>query len=341
MPRAALIGQPSARRWFSEARREGRLSHALLLYGPVGVGRKSFARWAARELLCLGPGGEACACDSCRALDQDLHPDLHCLRPDPGKRALGIGKVRDLIDVLGEAAKGVRGRGTAKVALVETAHTLTTEAANAFLKTLEEPPEETYLFLVAERRSQVLSTIRSRSCPLRLERLTAGEVEGALRAGGVEAERARKLAESCGGSLGLAREMADEQGLEPLAPGLLFDPQVAAPTAALRLADALKVRVEAQRDAIGGGVLAWRRRLLRAHFADVARLLRDAQVLRAGARVSLLMPRQEELSARLGGLPSRQLEAGFAALDKAREGLDRNLNIELLLAQLACDLPRP
>ncbi len=334
------IGQQTAQSWLASAIAERRLGHALLLYGPAGVGRKTLARYAAAHLLCMQPtaSGPCRGCRSCLAAADDSHPDLHILRTPPGKRGLGIDAIRGLIEELALPPRGVDGRGLGKVAIIETAGELGDEAANAFLKTLEEPPENTWLFLVAPRRSQVLPTVRSRCQPLRLSLLDPREIEAVLRAQGLHDDEARRLAEGCGGSLGLALDMHRTAGIAPLDPGLLLG-AVPEPEALLRDL-ALRVQQLKRETDAPGGSHEWRRRLLRVYFAELLRLLRDAQALRCAAAVPPLSPGRARLAGRLARLASRPLENGAQAVEVAREGLARNLNIELVVSRLAAHLPR-
>lgn len=142
------------------ARSQGRLAHALLLGGPAGTGRGHFARMLAASLLCPAPDtdGIACgACASCRQFAAGSHADLfHVVPPEAGK-AIGVDRIRGLIDSLHLTAGGDH-----KVGLIDPADALTRSAANSLLKTLEEPPDGAYLLLVSARSGSLPATIRSR-----------------------------------------------------------------------------------------------------------------------------------------------------------------------------------
>jgi DNA polymerase-3 subunit delta' len=133
------------------ARRGGRLGHAYLVFGPTGAGKRALARALAADLL-----GHVRADGS--------HPDLLVLAPLEGKREIGIDLVRAATEELALAPLEAPGR----VAIVEGADLLGEEAANALLKTLEEPPPGTTLLLTTSRPEAVLPTIRSRCMGLRL-----------------------------------------------------------------------------------------------------------------------------------------------------------------------------
>lgn len=154
-----------------------RLPHALLLHGPQGVGKLALALALAKGLLCESPSqGMACGeCDACNWFAQGNHPDFRRLEPQeaesddageekPGKAAKRSGRlinvqgVREVTDFLNLSAH----RGGWRVALIQPAEFMNTAAANALLKTLEEPPAGVLLILLSHRRARLLPTIVSR-----------------------------------------------------------------------------------------------------------------------------------------------------------------------------------
>ena len=147
------------------ARRAGRLGSAWLIGGPRGIGKLNLALVLASRLLGvgdealppLGPADAAAAMRE-RRVPADHHPDLHLVFPEPDKRTIGIDQVRELSEAL--AMKGFR--SAAKVAVIEPAEAMTAAAANALLKTLEEPAPGTFLLLVTHQLHRLLPTIRSR-----------------------------------------------------------------------------------------------------------------------------------------------------------------------------------
>jgi DNA polymerase-3 subunit delta' len=147
---------------FDRARRRGRLAHAYLFSGPSGVGKHLFAEELARALLCetAGPRLEACDhCPSCRQAQAGTHPDLFLTGRPEESLELPISVIRDLCRSFG--LKSARGRG--KVAVIDDADDLNEEAANCFLKTLEEPPPRSVLILIVTSAARQLPT--SRRCP--------------------------------------------------------------------------------------------------------------------------------------------------------------------------------
>jgi DNA polymerase III subunit delta' len=146
-----------------------RWPHALLLTGRQGIGKRALAMHLARALLCESPrpDGSACGvCASCGLVERGNHPDLRLIEPvaydDEGNAtpadAITVEPIRELI----EFAQLSSHRRGAKVAVIVPAEALNAAAANALLKTLEEPPPRTYLLLVSHQPGRLPATIVSR-----------------------------------------------------------------------------------------------------------------------------------------------------------------------------------
>jgi DNA polymerase-3 subunit delta' len=195
---------------FARAVRRGRLAHAYLFVGPPGIGKRLFARQLAKTMLCEDPPADRWdSCDHCAAcalVDAGTHPDLFAVgRPDENLE-LPIKVVLDLChDLALKPARGGR-----KVAVLDDADDLNEESANAFLKTLEEPPPRSILILIGTSPDRQLPTIRSRCQVIPFAPLPAELVEDLLRSrGDVEPDLVPRLVRLSGGSPGLARELAD------------------------------------------------------------------------------------------------------------------------------------
>lgn len=146
-------------RQMSASLEQGRMPHAIMLCGPAGTGKTVLAMRMVQALLCLDPGAEACGgCRSCRLLASGAHPDRFVVRPDEDKTIIRVEQVRAVIEGL-VLTTTISPR---KVALIEPAEAMNRNAANALLKTLEEPPGETILILVSHDPSRLPITIRSR-----------------------------------------------------------------------------------------------------------------------------------------------------------------------------------
>ena len=159
--------------WFEKRKQEGRLAHGWLIAGQQGIGKLNLALIMANRLVNpkthwpqILDSKEAEAAMAARHVPQDHHPDLHWIHPEEGKRRISVdyikGNKQKNITGISQTLQLTSHGGHAKVAVLEAADTMTKEAANALLKTLEEPSQNTYLFLVAHQPGRLPSTVRSR-----------------------------------------------------------------------------------------------------------------------------------------------------------------------------------
>lgn len=158
--------------WFAPACAEvksawaaGRLAHGLVVHEDPGAGGAPFARWVAQLVNCRHGDRAPCGdCQECRWVDSGQHPDLTLVGPEEDSVQILIEQVRALVADLSLTAHG----SGYKVAIVSPAEAMNVNAANALLKTLEEPPPRTLLLLVTSQPSRLLPTIRSRCSKVRL-----------------------------------------------------------------------------------------------------------------------------------------------------------------------------
>lgn len=136
------------------------LAHAYLIAGSRGTGKFLVATEFARFILCSAPNkGLACGeCRNCSLGGESGHPDLVQIEIEEGSKVIKIEQVRDLLGFLSQTSHG----GRAKIAVISDAHRMNTAAANALLKTLEEPTQNTFLFLLSDMPGSLMATIRSR-----------------------------------------------------------------------------------------------------------------------------------------------------------------------------------
>ncbi len=159
-----ILGQDWVVSHLKAARLAGRLAHAYLFLGPAGVGKATTARALAAALNCeqLGADGDACGvCPSCRRLQAGTHPDFLVISPEEGKTQIEIEQIRELRRLTEYPPLG----GGWRVVVIKPAEALTVQndaAANALLKTLEEPPPQHLLVLIARGEADLLPTIVSR-----------------------------------------------------------------------------------------------------------------------------------------------------------------------------------
>lgn len=195
-------------------RRRDAMPHALLLCGPAGLGKRDFLRRFVRGLLCeQSVEGEACGrCRSCLLLDAGTHPDLVMLslglRKDGAQRSdIVVDQIRDLSARLAMASQF----GGWQVACIDPADAMNTAAANALLKTLEEPSPNTLLLLVADAPWRMPQTIRSRCQRIEFQLPSREEALAWLQAEGVK--DAAAALDAAGGNPGMAKAWAVEGAL--------------------------------------------------------------------------------------------------------------------------------
>jgi DNA polymerase-3 subunit delta' len=166
VPYSALEGQPRAVALFGRALASGRVAHAYALVGPPGSGRTTAALIFAEALLCerTTPDGGCGRCRGCVLVGKRQHPDLHVIAPTPpernprGPKAIRIDDIREL--ERGAALRPAMARR--KVFVVDDADRMTADTPQAFLKTLEEPPDRTVLILVLPTVRALPATVLSR-----------------------------------------------------------------------------------------------------------------------------------------------------------------------------------
>jgi DNA polymerase-3 subunit delta' len=138
---------------------QNRLPHALLLSGSKNIGKRTFAMVLAQRLLCNHPGSTACgACQGCHLMQSANHPDFHLLEPMEKAKVIKIEQVRERVAALSQTSQ----QGGAQVVLLCPAEDMNVAAANALLKTLEEPQGQVFFLLVSHQPSSLPATIRSR-----------------------------------------------------------------------------------------------------------------------------------------------------------------------------------
>jgi DNA polymerase-3 subunit delta' len=205
---------------FLEAQSRGRLHHAWLLTGPEGIGKATFAFRAARRLLGAAPDprfgllGSSPSHPVSQQIAARAHPDLMVL-----ERAVEGGKPRKVIPVdearkLPEFFSKSPSSAPYRVAIVDAVDDMNANAANALLKTLEEPPERGVLFLISHAPGGLLPTIRSRCRRLRFAAWDEADVAGFVaNHAGVNAEEALRLARMSGGAPGRALDLHARKAL--------------------------------------------------------------------------------------------------------------------------------
>ena len=196
-----ILGQPALVANLRDSMQSGRAVHAYFFSGPFGTGKRTLAAISARALVCGAEAGIEKPCDICPACRRALagtHLDIITMMPE--KTSIGVNEVRGLLDRLSMRAY----EAGCQVVIIQRAETLTTQAQNALLKTLESPPGEVVFFLLSELPHALLPTVLSRVMTARFTPIAPELVEHALLSRGVDPNRAGMLANDCDGSVGRA-----------------------------------------------------------------------------------------------------------------------------------------
>jgi DNA polymerase III subunit delta' len=251
----AVLGQEPAMKTLERALRSGKVHHAYRFEGPPGVGKNLAALALAQALLCEQPTPLACEqCSACRRAATFAEEPPH-LPAHPDLLIVERGLYRDVLqasEATGISIEQVRRivlarvgfaphEGRAVVCIIRGAEELTTSAANALLKTLEEPPPRTFFVLLSSKPSRLLDTIRSRTLPVRFGPLSDAVVSRLLAERGLDTQ----LAPLAQGSMEQALASADAEALArrgSFAEHVLSG--VDAPDLASALAFAEKVKLE-------------------------------------------------------------------------------------------------
>ncbi|MCP3101868.1 DNA polymerase III subunit delta' [Myxococcus sp. K15C18031901] len=218
MTLASVLGQPRAIDSLRAALRSGSVHHAYLFAGPEGVGKERAAVGLAQALTCPEQPDVGCGtCASCVRVSRGLHPDVTYVMPDEERVSRGLAGRSDFTgtpsrELRVEQIRGLQERlalrgleSKRKVAIIASAQTMNVQAQNAFLKTLEEPPSETTLVLVASAMDKLLPTIRSRCSKVHFGPLSVELVAERVRVERkLDADTAALAAIMSGGSLGRA-----------------------------------------------------------------------------------------------------------------------------------------
>lgn len=172
---STLVGQEHVSVTLSNAITQGKIAHAYLFTGPRGTGKTSTAKILAKALNCeKGPTPEPCnVCENCRRINEGTSMDVYEIDAASNR---GIDEIRDLR----ETVKYSPVDGRYKVYIIDEVHMLTTEAFNALLKTLEEPPENVVFVLATTEAHKVPMTVQSRCQRYDFKRISQKEIEERL-----------------------------------------------------------------------------------------------------------------------------------------------------------------
>jgi DNA polymerase III subunit delta' len=359
--------QPAAVRMLRAAVAGDRVAHAYLFAGPRGVGKGLAARELAKLLMCRSPRGKTAdtidpcdRCEHCRKIDRDVHPDLAWFRKEEDRNDFRTALVRpdpkdpaDVVVTVTEAAALTPMEAGRKVIVLDDAELMNRHAANALLKTLEEPAERTVLILLCADVSQLPGTILSRCQWVRFGPLPeefvaqkVGEVlaaQAAKDAGrgsrkparSVSAEEIAYAARFAGGSIEQAARLA-ATGLWNLKRQLLQQLPTMNAATALDMAEAIQawgrevMKESHVKDGTpeGNAVRRWAARL---GLAAAASALGDAAIVAAGGAEAgrLINGDQRQVIDALAGWSVEACGRAVAILADAQSHISRYVHTEL------------
>ncbi len=201
-----MVGQSRAADFLRTITSTGRVGHAYLFVGPPGAGKKTAALSLACALFCDDGGCGACA--ACGKVRRRVHPDVHVIEPEGA-----AGYLKEQVDAVIHDVQLAPIDGHYKVYIFEGADLFNDKSANAFLKTLEEPPDDVVIVLLSHSYDRVMPTIKSRCQVVRFRRIPPSEARALLvtQSGAYEDEAGAALA-AVGGVVARAREFLASPG---------------------------------------------------------------------------------------------------------------------------------
>ena len=313
-----VIGHQKNIEMLQKALKNDRIARAYLFAGSANVGKEFVALTFARALNCLAAEADSCdKCISCRKIDDSNHPDVRVIRPDGAW--MKIDQIRDLQKQI--SYRPMEGRY--KVYILTDVERMTIQAANSFLKTLEEPPGSSVLILLTANYSGLLTTIQSRCRAglLKFSPMPPAELAAELMARyNLPHSRAKQVALLSGGRIGLALAAAREDSIvvEPDIPEILKRPDI---IKTFKIAEELSNKQPESLDVL----LTWYRDLL------LIKQGRPSETLTYSDKFSDLMPLAS-------GYSRIQLQDAIRTIMVTKDQLRRNVNSMLAMEVLTLRL---
>ena len=331
-----VVGHAWAVELLAHAVRTGRESHAYLFTGPEQIGKTTLAKAFAQALVCeqagapstnggpSGDGGPCGVCRACRRVSEGRYPDVQIISAE--KNWIQIDQIRALqMDASVAPLEGKR-----KVFVVEEIERATPAAANALLKTLEEPPPHVVLLLTSNRRDMVLPTVLSRCQVLGLRCLPVDDVADALQTRwGVSEDQAGLLARLSGGRLGWAVSAATDMQVWQTRNKYLDDLMTLAAeghVGRLNYAESLSRAGDSVETALGLWATWWR----------------DVLLVQQGQTDAVLnLDRKSQLVQQAPLYRPEQVQGALTDLMQTLRRVRSNVNLRLALDVLLIRLPKP
>jgi len=323
-----VMGHEKAVALLEKSLRGGKLSHAYLFVGPPHVGKTTLALNLAQALNCQGEERPCGECHQCRRIAERKHADVQVIGLE-GRMEIGIDQIREMQHAA--SLKPFEGRN--RVFVIDGADHLSHEAANCLLKTLEEPPPNVQLILLAVNERLLLPTVLSRCQKLELGPLPTPVIEQALsHRWGVPVEQARVVARLSCGCLGWAvATFSDERLLSERAERLTALRHLAVAGREERFAYAARLANQFSRD--------------RESVQEVLSLWlgwwRDLMLIKGGCGNFITNVDQEaKLYDEAEGYRLGEIKGFAQSLQRAMEQLEQNANPRLVLEVLMLAIPK-
>ena len=320
------VGHDRAVRFLERSHAAGRLAHAYLITGRPGTGRMALALDIARLVNCVGDDPPCSECDQCDRVSRDLHADVQVIglqeSSDNGRTRVNIG-----IDQVRDCQRDISLKpfeGKCRVVIFDAAETMSAEASNALLKTLEEPPDHVNIILLLRENARILPTIISRCQTIELRPLPVEAIAGLLvDRHEVEPDRARELAEMSGGRPGWAvRAISEPELMEERGAILREIEDAVGSTMEGRFEYAANLATAFTRNRENGGQVLdlwldwWRSFLVKAVQSGSGKVDVEGTTLTV-----------------------REIAAAIGAVLKARSNLERNVTYRLATEQMMLQMP--
>lgn len=307
---------------------QGETRHAYLFTGPQGVGRRTLALRLAQALNCpqpLEPGEPCLTCRTCIQIDRMQHPDLAIVQSEQRGGVLRVDQVRELQRYLATTPYEAQN----KVAVILRFEEANASAANALLKTLEEPASRVVMILTAESAELLLPTIVSRCEMVRLRTLPIEQVKDGLQMHwNIPVDQAGMLASISGGRPGYARYLFQNSDQLAQRQAWLDDHSrllAASIVERFSYAETLAKEKDKLQDILSTWLSLWRDVLLRA--ADSVAIPSNPD-------------RRDEIAALAQKYGLQRSKAMVASLEQTRQRIEHNVNTRLTLEVLMLELPR-
>ncbi|MCG2713819.1 MAG: DNA polymerase III subunit delta' [Candidatus Omnitrophica bacterium] len=295
---------------------KNRFSGGYIFSGPEGIGKKMVAKIIAQKLNCTADSDKPCgSCSSCLRIQKMQHPDVHIIENDESQI-----KIEDIRNIQREASFRPY-EGVMKFFIIDNAHKINSEAANALLKILEEPPKDSVIILLTHKVQTIFPTVLSRCKQIRFAPLPRASLESILvKDYFLSRDTAHFLSYYCEGRLGFALKLKDSKIVQEK--NGIFN--------SFMLSE----------KPLDGNYFSQSKDQLRVCLNILASWIRDVYLLKAGIKASEIIhtDRHSDLLALAHRFSFKQLDNIILQVSDSSMYLDNNINTKLLLHNLGAQL---